>query len=215
MSVEFIANNIMGKKLINQQRRGFTLIELLVVISIIGLLSSVVFASLNKARARSRDLNKIQKLVQIRNALEIYYSANRSYPKTFTNPGDTTKAIDGSCTMGTASLTVVNPPIPGDVNNIYVSPNDWIPGLVSSGAIANLPAIGHLYLGNTNYADCYFYMSDGTDYKLSNVNALELMCSDNTGQFCTNGILGPEFPYSATINTPGASSWLISDEVLF
>jgi len=61
-------------------RRGFTLIELLVVISIIGILSSVVLASLNSARAKSRDARRVADLSQIRLALELYFDSARTYP---------------------------------------------------------------------------------------------------------------------------------------
>lgn len=41
--------------LLNKNKRGFTLIELLVVVSIIGLLSSIVLASLNSARTKAKE----------------------------------------------------------------------------------------------------------------------------------------------------------------
>ena len=45
--------------------RGFTLIELLVVVSIIGLLSSIVLASVNNARLKSKDALIIQEAKQM------------------------------------------------------------------------------------------------------------------------------------------------------
>lgn len=62
--------------------QGFTLIELLVVIAIIGLLSSVVMASLNVARSKARDAQRLSDLHQIQNALALYYAKNGSYPDT-------------------------------------------------------------------------------------------------------------------------------------
>ena len=62
------------------KRTGFTLVELLVVISIVSLLSSVVLASLNSARSKSRDARRVADLKQLQLALELYYDANRNYP---------------------------------------------------------------------------------------------------------------------------------------
>src|SRR6185436_8533900 len=56
--------------------RGFTLIELLVVIAIIGILSSVVLASLNSARKKGRDARRIADIKQLQLALELYYDAH-------------------------------------------------------------------------------------------------------------------------------------------
>ncbi len=60
--------------------RGFTLIELLVVIAIIGILSSVVLASLNTARGKARDAKRLSDMHQIQIALELYYTKNGNYP---------------------------------------------------------------------------------------------------------------------------------------
>jgi prepilin-type N-terminal cleavage/methylation domain-containing protein len=62
--------------------RGFTLIELLVVIAIIGILSSVVLASLSTARQKSRDAKRISDIGQIQLAAELFFDATSSYPTT-------------------------------------------------------------------------------------------------------------------------------------
>lgn len=56
-------------------KRGFTLIELLVVIAIIGILSSVVLASLNTARKKSRDARRLSDIKQAQLALEMYFDS--------------------------------------------------------------------------------------------------------------------------------------------
>jgi prepilin-type N-terminal cleavage/methylation domain-containing protein len=61
-------------------KKGFTLIELLVVIAIIGILSSVVLASLSTARAKSRDARRVADAGQFRIAMSMYYDVYGNYP---------------------------------------------------------------------------------------------------------------------------------------
>ncbi len=67
-------------KIYKYKQKAFTLIELLVVIAIIGLLSAVVLASLESARSRARDSQRIQMIKQIETALEMYYQDHGQYP---------------------------------------------------------------------------------------------------------------------------------------
>jgi prepilin-type N-terminal cleavage/methylation domain-containing protein len=72
-------NNSINKK----NKGGFTLIELLLVIAIIGLLSVIVFASLDDARKKARNSKRNQLAVQYINALDLYRdntSVNDRYP---------------------------------------------------------------------------------------------------------------------------------------
>ncbi len=129
--------------------KGFTLIELLVVISIIGLLSSVVLASLNTARGKSRDSQRKQTLLQLKNAIELYHLANNAYP-----PVGVAGYWNGYAAPGTCD----------DVgSDWYRQSNSWISGLVPN-YIPSLP-IDPSY-ANTDTCSGYIYFSNGASYKL-------------------------------------------------
>ncbi len=149
----------------HKSKAGFTLIELLVVVAIIALLSSIIFASVNKARANARDKTRLQSMVALRNALELYFTKNGHYPVTngtiFTSDSDTQGNFDNS------QLT------------------NWIPGLVADKDISVLPhdpnaGVPNAYCdptsswwGNPESAEYVYYSHDGTGYALASVCGAE------------------------------------------
>ncbi len=60
--------------------KGFTLIELLVVIAVIGVLSTVVLASLSRARAKAKDSALLVKGRELQKAIETFASFEGDYP---------------------------------------------------------------------------------------------------------------------------------------
>lgn len=68
------------KKTKTTKQAGFTLIELLVVISIIGVLSSIVLVSLQKAKQSADNAVALATTRQINNQLTMYFLENGGYP---------------------------------------------------------------------------------------------------------------------------------------
>lgn len=81
--------------------KGFTLIELLVVIAIIGILSSVVLASLTTARSRGQAAAVQSSLSNMRAQAELYYSTNNN---SYGSATDCTSGLFGTGNNGLGNL---------------------------------------------------------------------------------------------------------------
>jgi type IV pilus assembly protein PilA len=95
------------------RQKGFTLIELLVVIAIIGILSSVVLASLNTARNRGTNAAIKSTAASLRNQTELYFDTTGDYGTAMT--AATTCPASGS---------------PGDPGEMFFSANPDILSMI-------------------------------------------------------------------------------------
>ena len=141
---------------------GFTLIELLVVIAVIGVLASVVLASINSAKGRSRDARRMDDMLQLQTAVEMYKNDNGSYPLSVAQARNRFKWGSATCdmvfrdgsTLTSADVSGPNAYIQGlTPNYIPVLPVD--PGPPPTNPPATLP-------------NCYGYLynSDGENYMI-------------------------------------------------
>ena len=99
----------------NNTNRGFTLIELLVVVAIIGLLASVVLASLNGSRTKGADATIKADLANIRAQAELIYATSGCYGDGGLT--DTTCALftKGTCTFATVNTLFANPVVAAQI----------------------------------------------------------------------------------------------------
>lgn len=105
---------------------GFTLIELLVVIAIIGILSSVVLASLNTARNKGADAAIKSNLANARAQAELFYDANsNSYDGVCgTTAVGGVKTINGSVLAAAQASGLTSITVDGTGNTAIATCND-------------------------------------------------------------------------------------------
>jgi prepilin-type N-terminal cleavage/methylation domain-containing protein len=174
-------------------RSGFTLIELLVVIAIIGILSTVVLASVDEARVIARDSVRISHLNTLRTVIEAYYNDHGAYPATFT--GDT-YTIDDKYNHCPRSETGRG------ISAGWHHSNDYVPEVILGGYISVMP--GDPKLDCEGVAHSWSYASNGIDYKL--ITHVERALSDD------DPLIDPTNPYGNCDGTPNPAHAAVYSE---
>jgi prepilin-type N-terminal cleavage/methylation domain-containing protein len=197
-------------------KSGFTLIELMVVLSIIALLSALVFSALSKARAKARDARRTADIHEIQTALELYMDGHGgSYPKT----ASSTKLSDVSELGRVASST---DPLTGESYKYYgtnknvageniICNNEPCTGyvLMASKEIPAVPADTHgvvVMNGSTTVATSTESNSAGSNIALVPVASISGGGGSGGGGGGGGGGGAPIPYFESGINSPGTAS---------
>ena len=98
-SVKFmykIANFFLDICNLKNKKSAFTIVELLVVISIIGLLSMIIFDGLQESKLKSKDATIKSNLITLRNVGALFFDNNQKYTDTLVDINCTTPIVQGS-----------------------------------------------------------------------------------------------------------------------
>lgn len=167
----------MNNRSMRRPQKGFTLIELLVVIAIIGMLSSIILASLNTARAKARDARRLSDLHSMQLALELYASSNNgAYPAS--------AGWQGTCSSFQSKGTT--------------GANGYVPNL----APTYIPVLPTDPQPVGTYG-CYIYNSNGTDYMLMAYQTVESYTTANNPEKRPTQPAEADF----SLYTSGAAGW--------
>lgn len=139
----------------NRQKNGFTLIELLVTMSIIGMLSSIVISSVNRARISAQDTRRKTDLRQINLAINLFYNQYGRMPRNYNC--NVSYCPGGNGNFGACDGPVPNVPGTDSTNLIIPAYNASMQELVTAGF---LPAIPHSPPGGPGY--CYYNFGAGS-----------------------------------------------------
>ncbi len=157
---------------------GFTLIELLVVIAIIGMLSSVVLASLSSARVKSRDVRRVADMDQIRNAVELYNNDNGHYP----NTGGAWSSFDAPGYMGTA----ISSP---NAANLTAALSAYFPSPPTDPKRTAASDSGYLYISDgTNYCILIYLTPENLNNFARSLIPATRCTAWNSAGVCTSGV---------------------------
>ncbi len=177
---------------ITKPHAGFTLVELIVVMSVIGILSSIVYANFGSARAASRDDVRKAALKEVQLALELYKAQNGVYPAQ-------------GCSTWTTHWAGPGPQVAwGCESETYIV--DLVPDFIA--ALPKDPTLE--YTNGWGFA----YRSNGTDYKLIVHGSVERkLITSYSDEFARCPAMGGGCPGTVPVPTiyavysPGAAQW--------